>query len=202
MLCSVGHQLLVYLRDLSDKPLHSIEFTKAVLNDDKNIIEDYAKRIVPKVMEYLMITLKANKFHAEECTHHAFSIVLDRIKSNLLDESTSILSYMITTSRNEYFKMLKNEIREGAAILQEQYYVDSQEQLEALIDSERIQVLSKCLLQLDQKSKEFIEYVMRHPEYSMLKIGKIFNISPENARTRKSRIVSQLSECVKKKIDR
>jgi RNA polymerase sigma factor (sigma-70 family) len=187
---------------LSEKPLHSVEFTKAVLSNDKNIIEDYSGRIVPKVMEYLMITLNANRFHAEECAHQAFSIVLERINNRLIDDSASIVSYMITTARNEYFKMLKSEIREGAAILQEQYYQDTEEQLEALLDAERTQVLAKCFDNLETKSRDFIEYVIRHPEYSMLKVGKIFNISPENARTRKSRIISQLSDCVSRKLNR
>lgn len=187
---------------MSDKPLHTIEFTKAVLNDEKLIVEDYSSRIIPMVTEYLMVTLKANKFHAEECAHQAFSIVLDRIQNNLIGESASIVSYTITTARNEYFKVLKNEIREGTAILQEQYYQDIEEQLEALFESERNEALEKCLNSLDQKSKDFIYYVMKHPEYSMLKIGKIFNISPVNARTRKSRIISQLNNCIDKKLNR
>lgn len=187
---------------MSDKELHSIEFTKAVLNNDTIVIEDYSGKIVPMVTEYLMVTLKANKFHAEECAHHAFSIVLDRIQNQLLGESSSVVSYMITTARNEYFRILKSEIREGTAILQEQYYQDNEEQLEALFESERLEALEKCLGKLDQKSRDFIEYVMKHPEYSMLKIGKIFNISPVNARTRKSRIVSQLNSCIDKKLNR
>jgi RNA polymerase sigma factor (sigma-70 family) len=187
---------------LSEKTLHTIEFAKAVLNNDKVVIEDYARRAVPMVTDYLMVTLKANKFHAEECAHQSFSIVLDRIQNNLIDENASVISYMITTARNEYFKMLKNEIREGTAILQEQYYQDVEEQLEVLFESERQKALEKCLNSLDQKSKDFIEYVMMHPEYSMLKVGKIFNISPINARTRKSRIISQLNSCIQKKIKR
>lgn len=187
---------------MSDKALHNIEFAKAVLNNEKTIVEDYSSRIVPMVTEYLIVTLNANKFHAEECAHQAFSIVLDRIQNNLIDESASVISYTITTARNEYFKILKNEIREGAAILQEQYYQDIEEQLEALVESERYEALEKCLNALDQKSKDFIEYIMNHPEYSMLKIGKIFNISPVNARTRKSRIVSQLNNCVEKRLNR
>lgn len=187
---------------MSDKALHTIEFTKAVQNNEKVVIEDYSGRIVPMVTEYLMVTLNATKFHAEECAHQAFSVVLDRIQNNLIGESASIISYTMTTARNEYFKILKNEIREGAAILQEQYYQDTEEQLEALFEKERFEALEKCLNSLDKKSKDFIEYVMNHPEYSMLKIGKIFNISPVNARTRKSRIISQLNKCVDKKLSR
>lgn len=149
-----------------------------------------------------MVTLNATKFHAEECAHHAFSIVLDRIHNNLIGESASIISYTITTARNEYFKILKSEIREGAAILQEQYYQSTEEQLEVLFEKERIEALEKCLNNLDQKSRDFIEYVMHHPEYSMLKVGKVFNISPVNARTRKSRIISLLNTCVDKKLNR
>lgn len=187
---------------MSDKPLHSIEFVKAVKNGEKPVIEEFASRVIPRIIEYLMVTLNANKFLAEECAHHAFSVVLDRINNDSLDSKTSIISYTITTARNEYFRMIKNEFREGAAIFQEQYFLDSEEQIEQLIDEEREKILLKCLKSLDPKSKDYIEYIMAHPEYSMMKIGKIFSISPENARTRKSRIISQLSDCVEKKLNK
>lgn len=187
---------------MSEKPLHSIEFVKAVKSGDKVVIEEFASRVIPRVIEYLMVTLNANKFLAEECSHHAFSVVLDRINSNTLDASVSVISYTITTARNEYFRMLRNEFREGAAIFQEQYYLDSEEQIDQLIDAERERVLALCLKNLDPKSRDFIEYIIAHPDYSMMKIGKIFSISPENARTRKSRIIAQLSECIEKKLNK
>lgn len=187
---------------MSDQPLHSIEFVKAVKNGDKPVIEQFTARVIPRIIEYLMVTLNANKFLAEECTHHAFSVVLDRIINDSLDASTSIVSYTMTTARNEYFRMIKNEFREGTAIFQEQYFLDSEEQIEKLIDEEREKILQKCLKSLDVKSRDFIEYLIAHPEFSMMKIGKIFSISPENARTRKSRIISQLSDCIEKKLNK
>ncbi|HAC14692.1 MAG TPA: sigma-70 family RNA polymerase sigma factor [Bacteroidetes bacterium] len=187
---------------MSEKPLHSIEFVKAVKNGNNTVIEEFASRVIPRIIEYLMVTLNANRFLAEECTHHAFSVVLERINKDSLDSSTSIVSYTMTTARNEYFRMIKNEFREGAAIFQEQYFLESEEQIDHLIDKEREKILQKCLGSLDVKSRDFIEYLIAHPEYSMMKIGKIFSISPENARTRKSRIVSQLSECVEKKLNK
>jgi RNA polymerase sigma factor (sigma-70 family) len=187
---------------LTDKPLHTIAFVKAVKTENRAVIEDYSARVVPMVTEYLMVALKANKFHAEECSHHAFSVVLDRIKNNSIDDQTSVVSYLVTTARNQYFNMLKNEIREGSAILQEQYYQDSEEQIQSLLDEERTKILEQCLGNLDEKARVYIQYVMKHSDYSMLKIGKIFGISPENARTKKSRIVRQLSDCVRKKLNR
>jgi RNA polymerase sigma factor (sigma-70 family) len=184
---------------LSDKPLHSIEFVKAVQENDRKVIEEYSAYVVPKIIEYLMVTLKANKFHAEECSHHAFSVVLNRVTSNSLDESTSILAYMITTARNEYFRMIKNESREGGAVFQEQLFLEAEEQLDLLIDQDKERILQSCLKSLDSKSRDFIEFLLRHPDYSLLKVGKVFNISPENARTRKSRIIASLSECIKRK---
>lgn len=148
-----------------------------------------------------MITLKANRFLAEECSHHAFSVVLNRITTNTLDEYTSILAYMITTARNEYFRMIKNESREGSAVFHEQLFLESEEQIELLIDQDREKILKSCLKSLDTKSRDFIEYLMKHPEYSLLKISKIFKISPENARTRKSRVIAALNECVKRKLN-
>ena len=185
---------------MTEKPLHSIEFVKAVKNQDRKVIEDFSSRLIPRIIEYLMITLKANKFLAEECSHHAFSVLLDRIDSDELNEKSSVVSYAITTARNEYFRMIKSEIREETAILQEQYYVEVEEQIQLLVDQDREKALKKCLEQLDSKSRDFIKYILQHPDYSMLKVGKIFGISPEASRTRKSRILAILSDCVGRKI--
>jgi RNA polymerase sigma factor (sigma-70 family) len=185
---------------LSDKPIHSIEFVKAVQQNDRKAIEDYSTYVVPKIIEYLMVTLKSNKFHAEECSHHAFSVVLNRITSNSMDENASILAYMITTARNEYFRMIKSETREGGAVFQEQLFLEAEDQLDLLIDQDKERILQNCIQSLDNKSRDFIEFLLRHPEYSLLKVGKVFNISPENARTRKSRIIATLNDCIKKKI--
>lgn len=185
---------------MTEKPLHSIEFVKAVKDQDRVVIEEFSSRLIPRIIEYLMITLKANKFLAEECSHHAFSVLLDRINAGELNEKSSVVSYAITTARNEYFRMIKSEIREETAILQEQYYVDAEEQIQLLVDQDRERALNHCVQQLDLKSRDFINYILQHPDYSMLKVGKVFDISPEAARTRKSRILAILSDCVAKKM--
>lgn len=185
---------------MSEKPKHSIDFVKAIQENDRKAIEDYSAYVVPKIIEYLMVTLNAIKFHAEECSHHAFSVVLNRITSSSLNENSSILAYMITTARNEYFRMIKNESSKGGAVFQEQFFLDAEEQLDLLIDQDRERNLQNCINSLDSKSKDFIEYLLRHPDYSLLKVGMTFNISPENARTLKSSIIASLNECIKKKI--
>ncbi len=184
---------------MADNSLHTIKFVKAVKEDDKVSIDEFSRLVIPRLIEYLMTVVKANRFHAEECAHQAFSVVLDRIIKDQIGEDVGVLAYMLATARNEYFATLKKESREGSAVFQEQYLVAPAEQIENLLDMDRKAILQQCIRLLDPKSRDFIEYIIQNPDSSMLKISRVFNISPENARTKKSRIVHELTECFKKK---
>jgi DNA-directed RNA polymerase specialized sigma24 family protein len=183
---------------LSTKAGHSKAFIDAILSNDTKALEGYINEMLPRLMEYLQVTVKANHFHAEECAQHAFASVLERISRGNFDEDMNVLAYLLVSARNEYFAIIKRENRDGSAVFHEMFFTDTEEQMVLLADEDRELVLKKCLQQLSSESRDFMIFLIRNPEISFIRVAKIFNISPINARTKKSRLVSKLSDCYKR----
>lgn len=180
---------------------HNQDFRRAIEERDKAQIDEYVSDMVPRLTEYLRITFGANLNVARECVQQAFVTVLERIAADSMTEDTNITAYLMIIARNEYFAHLKNEHRSGSAVFQEMFYTEPPEQIQALMDEDRQRILNLCLETLDTRSRELIAYMFKRPEASLLKISKVFGISPVNVRTRKSRIVNKLAECYQKKSD-
>lgn len=153
-------------------------------------------------MEYLRVTVKANHFHAEECAQHAVATVLERISRGNYEHDMNVMAYLLVSARNEYFAIIKRENREGSAVFHEMFFAEAEEQIILLADKDRERTLRKCLELLPAENRDFIIYLMQNPELSIIRISKIFNISPMNARTRKSRIITKLSDCYNRFSDR
>ena len=76
---------------------------------------------------------------------------------------------------------------------------EPEEQLQNLLDKERQRILEECLSELRQKSREFIEYFIDKPDASTDDAVAEFGLTSANVRTRKSRILSRLHHCYKRK---
>lgn len=173
---------------------------QAVESDDREKVESFATEMLPRIIEYLKVTVRANDSHAKECAQESFSIVLERIANKNFNPEANVVAYLLVTARNEYFSLLKREYREGSAVFQEMFYVEAPEQLDLLVEEDKQRVLRECLNILDSRSKDLITYMFKRPDASFLKISNVFGISPLNVRTRKSRIINRLSDCVKRKL--
>ena len=58
--------------------------------------------VLPKLVQYLQITVGADPETAEECVQQAFLNVYERILQDKIRDPKSILSYLMQASRNEY----------------------------------------------------------------------------------------------------
>jgi len=186
-------------QDLKEASAHTMDFRRAVLQGDKELIDRFVSDMVPRLTEYLVITFGANLDLARECVQQSFVLVLERIVSRTLTDDTNVASYLMVIARNEYFACLKREQRNSSAVFQEMFYNEPADQLEALIEEDRQRILKLCLETLDERSRDLIGYMFKRPEASLVRISKVFGISPLNVRTRKSRIINRLADCYEKK---
>lgn len=196
---TVYNCLFCLVTDLQDAITHNLDFRRAVEERNKAQIDAYVSDVMPRLVEYLMITFGADQVVARECVQQAFVSVLERIAAGTVADDANLTAYLMIIARNEYFAHLKNEHRSGSAVFQEMFYTEPAQQIEALIDEERQRILAWCLDTLDSRSRELISYVFKRPDASLLKVSKVFGVSPVNIRTRKSRIISKLADCYQKK---
>lgn len=153
--------------------------------------------VLPKLVQYLQITVGADLETAEECVQQAFLNVYERILQDKIRDPKSILSYLMQASRNEYFSHRQKNKRYTDLPETELGMIEPAEQITRLIDDERMEALSSCISQLDDESREFITYFMDNPGVRSRQVATEFDMSEANVRIKKHRIIHQLQDMYK-----
>ena len=157
------------------------------------------EELIPKLVEYLQVTLAATEEAAKECVQQAFLNVYERIVDGKLKDPKSLLSYMMMTSRNEYF----NQYKKNKRYVDSEYITESEfepaSQIDRLVDRERKELLFECIEELDDDSQIFILYFINHPDATTREASEYFDLSEANVRTKKYRVTHQLHSLYKMK---
>lgn len=162
-------------------------------------VNQLLEELIPKLVEYLQVTLAATEEAAKECVQQAFLNVYERIAGGKLNDPKSLLSYMMMTARNEYF----NQYKKNKRFINSEYVADTDSepasQIERLIDQERKELLFECIEELDDDLQMFILYFINHPDATTREASDYFDLSEANVRTKKYRITHQLHSLYKMK---
>lgn len=162
-------------------------------------VNQLLEELIPKLVEYLQVTLAATEEAAKECVQQAFLNVYERIAGGKLNDPKSLLSYMMMTARNEYF----NQYKKNKRYINSEYVADTDSepasQIERLIDQERKELLFECIEELDDDLQMFILYFINHPDATTREASDYFDLSEANVRTKKYRITHQLHSLYKMK---
>lgn len=175
------------------------ELVEALQNGDSGKAGVLIKELLPRLEEYLVMAMSAERNAARECVQQAFVDVYEQIQKDKIKENKYIFSYLIKSCRHEYLRYTKREHKfkyeeEALNVLYE-----PEEQLKNLLDEERQRILEECLKQLQEKNRKFIEYFIDKPDASTQEAEEEFGLSGANVRTRKSRLLSRLHHCYKRK---
>ena len=157
------------------------------------------EELVPRLREYLRVVMGADQRSAAECVQQAFLDVYEQIRKQKIRESKYIFSYLLKACRHEYLRYQKHQHRfdyEEEAIEQ---ILEPADQVRNLLDQERQAILSRCLDELDEESREFIVYFIDKPDTTTREASHRFKLSSANVRTKKSRITSRLHDCYQRK---
>lgn len=152
--------------------------------------------LLPKLVNYLQVTMGADNSIAEECVQQAFLNVYERLIDDKIRDPKSLLSYLMQACRNEYltYSSYQKRFVDGDTVLDKKIVADSPDQVERLVEEERIGALETCIENLDDESREFIKYYLENPGVSSKQVGRHFGISAPNARIRKLRITRKLHD--------
>lgn len=175
------------------------ELVIALQSGDDHKANQLLSEVMPRVIEYLCAVMSAEHSDAQECAYQAFSDVLEQIKKGNIKKKEYIFSYLLTTARNEYIRFSKKEKRFTSHPEDEFYQVEPAQQIENLVEEERMQILEECLKELDSDSRRLIRYFLKHPDAPVKEIGKKFGLTYANIRTKKSRLTHRLHHCYKRK---
>lgn len=175
------------------------ELVDALQDGDSSKSDELINEILPRLVDYLIVVMNADRASAKECVQQAFLDVFEQIQKGGIRESKYIFSYLIKACRHEYIRYAKREYKfkyeeEALNVLYE-----PEQQFQNLLDKERQQILKQCLEELKEKSRTFIEYFIDKPDASTDEAKEEFGLTSANVRTRKSRILSRLHHCYKRK---
>lgn len=174
------------------------DLVTAIREDNTAKINEHLETLIPRLKRFLQVHMNASKLEAQDCAQEALLLSLEKIKEDKLEKPERVFSYLLTTCRNTYLKMNRQN--------KEYYYEDlpstrhrKPRQLKNLMDKEREKLLQWCIQQLKKEYQKFIKYWFDHPDYEAKKVAEHFNLSTSNTWTRKHRIIKKLNHCYQKK---
>lgn len=185
---------------MSSSRLDFSELVVALKENKEGKANELLEELLPRLKDYLQVTMNAGEKDAEECIHQAFANVYEQILQGNIQNEKYIFRYLIQACRNEYLHYHRDKHRFVSPQDEKTAHLTSPaDQFENLLDKDRQRILEECLDELREKSREFIIYFIDKPDASTKEASRFFDLSGANVRTRKSRILSKLHYCFKRK---
>jgi RNA polymerase sigma factor (sigma-70 family) len=175
------------------------ELVHALQDGNEQKANSLLSELIPRLQDYLVVVMGAERGAAVECVQQAFLDVYEQIRNDKIKESKYIFSYLIKSCRHEYLRYVKREHKFNYDEDVMSYAIEPEEQYKRLIEKERKELLKECLNELQDKARKFIEYFIDKSDATTEEASEYFELSSANVRTRKSRIVSKLHHCFKRK---
>lgn len=172
---------------------------KAVQDGDQETANRLISEATPILVRMLMARMNASRHDAEDAVQGMFVYIIEAIREGKIHNPSGLLAYMIKTCRHNYLKS------------RQEYSVDYEEgmagepateavQLERLIESERMDFYRHCVENLKEDYRVFFDYWISHPDTAATEVAREFDISVNNAWTRKHRVIKWLQECIQRKL--
>ncbi|MFO7848244.1 MAG: sigma-70 family RNA polymerase sigma factor [Balneolaceae bacterium] len=171
-------------------------FITAVRNNDQLEASRICSETTPILKRYLRKKLGADPNDAEDAIQRMFEYIINKIREEEFENPKGILSYMLKTCRHNYIKIVQDREQIDYDYVEERLY-SNPVQIWDLVNKENQSILRQCAQQLRKGYREFINYFFSFPNASTRDVAEHFDISVNNAWTRKHRVINKLHDCVK-----
>ena len=179
--------------------INSDEFYKLIQSDNKVEINQLSEVLTQRMTLYIRSVLGAEEETARDCAQEAYSKVYSKIISRDHDKMEDVFAYMIRSSRNEYLMKLRKEKFE-VPIDESNYRGVAESDQKSIIDvlskDDDQALLNRCINKLKKKHRKFFTAVMDYINEDDKVAADYIGITYGSFRTRKSRIIDMLRECV------
>lgn len=177
------------------------ELYNAILNGDDPKVSVFMKQLMPALIGFLRATMRASESDSKDCIQQAFLQTIEKIREDKIRDPSKLKYYLLTACRNIYLRMIKHT---NIPLDETNPYhaVSPARQLTNLLDKEKQFFLSECMDELSPDYYDFINYWFENPDTDGSTVAAHFNISVNNAWTRKHRIIKILNECIEKRINK
>jgi len=185
---------------LNQKKISSEAFYELATSDDSSTINQISEHIIQRMALYLTSVMDAEQEAAKDCAQQAYEKVYVKISNGEISGVKDIFGYLIRAAKYEYLMELRKEKLEYPS--EYRFFsgikgATGEEVVESLYSEEREKLLEYCIQQLKEKRKNFFKKVLEHINEKDKDVAKKLEMSYSSFRTRKSRIIDALRECVK-----
>lgn len=174
------------------------DLVTALKENDSQRANEMIETLRPRLMAFLRVHMNASQADAEDCAQDSLLISIEAIKEGRLNNPDQVVSYILSICKNTYLKKQKKQREESIDEMPNEHQ-QAPQQLQSLLDEEQEQLLEWCLNQLKEKYQNFMQYWFDHPDAHTKKVASHFDISVNNAWTRKHRLIKKLNECYREK---
>jgi len=176
------------------------ELIRAVQEGDDELANELLSDLTRVLISYLQTRKGASYDDAADCAQQTILLTYEAIKEDRIEDADRIFSYLMTTCKNNYYKLRENRKEYHYDRLPENPKIGPL-QINRLYEQERKRILNECINSLKDDYREFIKYWFQNPDSDATEVAKHFNISVNNAWVRKHRVIKMLQECYLKKIN-
>jgi DNA-directed RNA polymerase specialized sigma24 family protein len=185
---------------LEHKNYTSREFYELIATSDAKEVNRYSKSLIKRISRYLEVVVGADGETAKDCAQQAFEKVYTKVLDQSIDNIDDMFPYLLRTSKNEY---LMSKRREKFEVSSEYEYFQGvkgsgeDDVAKSLYSSEKEKLLKFCIEQMRKSKRVFYENMLRYINEKDSDTAKKLNMTHGSFRTKKSRIIDALRDCVK-----
>lgn len=171
----------------------------AVKNGDQLTASRLCSDATPILKRYLQKKCGADPSDADDAIQRMFEYIINKIFEDDFENPHGLLAYMLKACRHNYIKLAREKNRPDIENLANEPF-NEPVQIWELVNEDKQEILKYCTEKLRKGYKEFINYFFSFPNASTEDVADYFDISINNAWTRKHRVINKLNECVETRI--
>lgn len=170
---------------------------RAYKEGDQRRVSRYCNKLTPILCNFLMGRMGASREDADDAIQNMYEYLFSKIEKDEITNPEGLLGYIQTASRHSYLNLLRARKNDDLMY----YSVDPSipaDQVWNLIQQENKKVISNCISKMEGHYRPLVLFMFEYNKATPADIAEYFDISINNAWTRKYRVVNMLSDCVKK----
>jgi RNA polymerase sigma factor (sigma-70 family) len=185
---------------LDKKRITSKEFYELAVSGKKSELNKLSSVLINRMGLFLQSVMGSDEDIARDCAQQAFEKVYGKILNNSIDNIDDLFGYLIRSARNEYLMFLR---RDKFEVPSEHTYfsqiegMSDDDVVNSLYSEEKEKLLKYCVEQLKEGKRKFFKFVLQHINERDKDSARKLNMSHGNFRTKKSRIIDTLRDCVR-----
>lgn len=189
------------IASLAEDRISGDEFLDLIRSADQSEVNRVSKKIIERMTFYLISVKGADPDTAKDCAHQAFENVYSKVINESLGEVKDIFGYLINSAKNEYLMVLRNdkvEVPNEYSYFSRVVGKTDDDVVDSIYSAEREKLLKYCIEQLKKKKRKFFISVLKLINEHDRDAAEKLKMSYGSFRTKKSRVVDALRECVKR----